>query len=117
MLVDDFNQMLGQIAIRDRDLNAARDALSRQVLEKTHANDELETAMLRLREAQAQLVQSEKLASLGGLVAGIAHEINTPIGVSVTAASTLENRTRPARSPARNWIATRRWRSKRAGSS
>lgn len=96
-LVDDFNEMLRQIAIRDGELQAARDALSRQVLEKSHANDELRIAMLRLREAQAQLVQSEKLASLGGLVAGIAHEINTPIGVSVTAASTLENRTQRMR--------------------
>jgi signal transduction histidine kinase len=44
------------------------------------ANCELEQANKNIRETQAKLIQSEKMASLGTLVAGIAHEINTPIG-------------------------------------
>lgn len=55
---------------------------------------ELQDAMNDLKDAQTQLVQSEKMAALGELVAGIAHEINTPIGISVTAASHFEQKTR-----------------------
>ncbi|KMT65338.1 sensor histidine kinase [Catenovulum maritimum] len=50
---------------------------------------ELEQSMEELKSAQVQLVESEKMASLGGLVAGIAHDVNTPIGISVTASSYL----------------------------
>ncbi len=55
------------------------------------ANSELQRSMLQLQEAQHQLVESEKMASLGGLVAGVAHEVNTPLGISVTAASFLKD--------------------------
>jgi signal transduction histidine kinase len=57
-------------------------ALERQTMvsKLEDANEELRTINRDLHEAQSQLVQSEKMASLGNLVAGIAHEINTPIG-------------------------------------
>jgi len=56
--------------------------------------EETRRALDQLKVAQNQLVQAEKLASLGGLVAGVAHEINTPVGVGVTAASHLQQEVR-----------------------
>ncbi len=57
-------------------------------------NSELQLTLEDLQLAQDELVRKEKLASLGALVAGVAHEINTPIGVAITAASHLEDEVR-----------------------
>lgn len=78
-----------------RELNAN---LEQRVTERTEelqrANEELATTLETLHRAQEDLVRSEKLAALGELVAGIAHELNTPIGNSLMVASTLADQTR-----------------------
>lgn len=62
-----------------------------RLLENTH--EELTVTLDNLRETQTQLIQTEKMVALGNLVAGITQEVNTPIGVGVTAASHLRHRT------------------------
>ena len=61
------------------------------------AEGELVQSLHYLEMTQSHLVESEKMASLGGLVAGVAHEINTPVGIAVSAASYLHDRTTAAR--------------------
>ncbi len=77
--------------IRSRLDGSILDMLNEEVEKKTHElshnNDMLKTAINDLKKAQNQLIESEKMSLLGGLVAGVAHEINTPVGVGITAIS------------------------------
>lgn len=93
-----------QVAQRTAQLQMSVDQLGRQREELTeevklrvareaslwNVNQLLESSLERLQIAQDTLVQQEKLAALGGLVAGVAHEINTPIGLGLTGASQFQ---------------------------
>lgn len=79
---------------RLEDLNKSLERMVQsRTQELSRSNEALKITIDNLRQTQDQLIESEKMASLGGLVAGVAHEINTPVGVSVTAASYLKEKT------------------------
>jgi signal transduction histidine kinase len=70
-------------------LREANENLERRVAERT---SDLERALRQLQESEAQLVQSEKMSSLGQLVAGVAHEINTPLAYSKNSVAIVRER-------------------------
>jgi len=88
----DLEQRKNELELRQEKLE--REISQRRTIEKTlrESNQRLEASLQHLKETQQQLVESEKMASLGGLVAGITHDVNTPIGISVTATSFLQEK-------------------------
>ncbi|RZS56986.1 sensor histidine kinase [Sphaerotilus mobilis] len=100
-----FNRMAAAARSRIRELESSQaavrelnEALEARVEQRTAelltANHHLEQTLADLRRLQASLVQSEKLASLGSLVAAVAHELNTPIGNALTVATGYAHKAR-----------------------
>lgn len=76
-----------------RKLNASlEDMVNQRTLALKDANQELIQTLEKLHQFQRQIVQNEKMASLGDMVAGVAHEVNTPIGLGVTASTMMLDR-------------------------
>lgn len=95
---DEFGALALQLESMRGSLESSFSTLEDRVKERTldlvDVNKELKYALDQLKRTQGNLVQSEKLAALGSLVAGIAHELNTPIGNGLTVASSLNDQTR-----------------------
>lgn len=101
LVVDSINNMRRLVVHSIQERDEAMDKLE----ELNHnLEDKVEERTQELSATRKQLVETEKLAQLGSLVAGVAHELNTPLGVCVTACSLLETGVRGARSKGQWWF-------------
>ena len=102
-LSDSVNSMLKKIQqqiekfeVAESEITELNQSLEQKVVTRTQAlrdsNQELLDALEQVHQYQSQVIQSEKMASLGQMVAGVAHEVNTPIGLGVTASTMLSDR-------------------------
>ena len=78
-----------RVATTQGELRRSNEDLEKRVSERTH---DLSLTLKRLKESEAQLVQSEKMSSLGQMVAGVAHEINTPLAYVKNSVATARDR-------------------------
>lgn len=94
-LSEQMNDELKQKTLAQQQLRVINSELEDRVQERTKnlqkTVDELNQTLSQLHSTQRKLIESEKLSSLGGMVAGIAHEINTPLGLCITMQSFLRD--------------------------
>ncbi|NQY94555.1 MAG: HAMP domain-containing protein, partial [Campylobacteraceae bacterium] len=83
-LVDDISK-LKKVESKIKHLNITLEQkVTSRTAELAESNEELEQTITNLKMTQSKLIEAEKMACIGGLVAGVAHEINTPVGIGLT---------------------------------
>jgi signal transduction histidine kinase len=102
LLYETFNEMLSKMERREIQRDVAEEEARKYQAHLELLAEDLEERVSKrtqhLQEAQRQLVESEKMAALGNLVGGVAHEVNTPLGNAITSLSVLTDTTKKLQS-------------------
>src|SRR5690606_3191940 len=95
-MLDRIEQQISRMQQAEQENRQLTLSLEQKIAERTDAlktsNQELLNTLATLHQYQNQIVETEKMASLGQMVAGVAHEVNTPIGLGVTASTLLQDK-------------------------
>ncbi len=91
--INQIISVLSEMAERiQQDQQKLEDRVQQRTEDLQEAYNDVASTNEQLKQMQNQLVESEKMSQLGQLVAGVAHEINTPVGIAVTASTSLKDR-------------------------
>lgn len=95
-MLDRIEQQINKLQHAEAEIRQLNQGLEQKISDRTQAlktsNQDLLNTLETLHQYQNQIVETEKMASLGQMVAGVAHEVNTPIGLGVTASTLMQDR-------------------------